>query len=204
MKRDPVILSILSFSILVLVSCNLINVLGSAPTPTRAASPTAQATGQLATMLPQPSQTASNIPTLQVVVTPEVSLLPSSTPGAPDAAQPCNKAAFVAEVKTPDGSVFQPGDAVVKTWRLMNEGSCTWTTSYRLVFNRGYNFVGAKTINLARTVAPGESADLSLRFSAPDTEGTYVGFWNLQDPAGNTFGTGVTGDVPLSIRIVVK
>ncbi len=201
MKRNPALLVFLSFSMLMLLSCNLVNVLGPTPTPTLSASPTVVI---YATALPEPSQTPSSNPTLSQSAKTEVSLLPSSTPSAPQAALPCNRATFIANVKTPDGTVVSPGDQVVKIWRLMNEGSCTWTTGYKLVFNSGYNFLGVKTVNLAKAVAPGESADISLRFTAPETEGTYVSFWNLQDPTGNIFGTGIAGDVPLGIRIEVK
>ena len=197
MKNNPAFLTILSLSLLIMVSCNLTRFLS--PAPAAAVSPTATSTIQA-----PPTQEATITPTFPAVVNTEVSNLPLSTPITAVTALPCNKATFVSDVKTPDGTVFHPGDPVVKTWRLKNEGSCAWTTDYKLVFNRGYNFLGVKSINLAKTVAPGESANLSLTFSAPDTLGTFVSFWDLQDPSGTTFGTGETGTVPLGIRIVVQ
>jgi hypothetical protein len=111
---------------------------------------------------------------------------------------------LVADVSVPEGTVFHPADPVVKTWRLMNMGNCTWTTAYKLVFDHGYNFLGIKSIPLANTVAPGETVDITLKFPAPDTLGTYLSYWNLQDPAGNIFGVGANVNVPLSIRIVIQ
>jgi len=111
---------------------------------------------------------------------------------------------LVSDVSVPVGTIFHPGDAVVKTWRLMNVGSCTWTPAYKVVFDRGYDFMSARSVNLAKSAAPGQTVDISLSFSAPDPLGNYASFWNLQDPAGTIFGVGLNGSVPLAIRISVQ
>ncbi|PIU90073.1 MAG: hypothetical protein COS63_04110, partial [Anaerolineae bacterium CG06_land_8_20_14_3_00_57_67] len=49
----------------------------------------------------------------------------------------CDWAQFVADITVPDGASFAPGAAFTKTWRLKNIGTCTWTTSYALVFVSG-------------------------------------------------------------------
>src|SRR5690349_5782138 len=46
----------------------------------------------------------------------------------------CDKVQFVADVTVPDGTNFPPKATFTKTWRLKNIGSCTWTTSYQIVF----------------------------------------------------------------------
>jgi hypothetical protein len=116
---------------------------------------------------------------------------------------PCDRAALVAIVKAPDGTSFHPGDPVVRTWQVKNTGSCTWTTDYQLVFAKGYDFLSVRSIHLAQTVAPGETANITLTFPAPEMLGTYQSTWNLQDPSGMLFGVGPNGGVPLNISIVI-
>ena len=41
----------------------------------------------------------------------------------------CDQALFVDDVNYPDGSDVAPGTSFVKTWRLKNNGSCTWNSS---------------------------------------------------------------------------
>ena len=202
MKNKPVVFTVLSLAVLIMISCSLSSALG--PAPVSAVSPTSTSTDQ-----PTPAQSARQS-TKAPVLNPPVanataaSNLPLSTPVSAGTSAPCDKATLVSVVSVPDGTVFHPGDPVVKTWRLMNAGSCTWTTAYRLIFDRGYNFLGVKFVNLAKPVAPGQTADISLKFPAPTPPGTYESFWNLQGPAGTIFGLGENGAVPLNIRIVVQ
>jgi hypothetical protein len=67
----------------------------------------------------------------------------TSTPGTPPTKtatippSSCDKAQFITDVTVPDGTTFPAGTTFTKTWRLKNVGSCTWTTSYQLVFYSG-------------------------------------------------------------------
>jgi hypothetical protein len=107
-------------------------------------------------------------------------------------------------VSLPAGTEVHSGDPLMKTWRIMNAGSCTWTTAYRLIFDRGYDFISARAVNLAGTVAPGATVDITLTFHAPGPVGNYESDWNLQGPAGTIFGVGPNGNQPLVIRISVQ
>ncbi|HLO15367.1 MAG TPA: NBR1-Ig-like domain-containing protein, partial [Anaerolineales bacterium] len=80
-----------------------------------------------ATTTPTPSPTSS--PTITSTPTPSPTLSPTITP-TPTKITPCDKAAFVADVSIPDGTLFSPGFQFTKVWRLKNVGTCTWTTSY--------------------------------------------------------------------------
>ena len=42
---------------------------------------------------------------------------------------PCNKPKFQGET-IPDNSEFDPGDSFTKTWTVLNDGTCSWTTNY--------------------------------------------------------------------------
>src|SRR5215211_4233990 len=77
------------------------------------------------------------------------------------AATYCDQAQFVSDLTAPDGSSFAPGATFTKTWRLMNIGTCTWTTSYSLVWAGG-DAVGAPAlVKLPVDVSPGQMVDIS-------------------------------------------
>jgi uncharacterized repeat protein (TIGR01451 family) len=122
----------------------------------------------------------------------------------PPLSSACDKGAFIADVTIPDGTVMTGGTAFVKTWRLMNVGTCTWTTSYRLVFNAGdYMGVTSSAFNLPTSVAPGGSIDLSLNMIAPPASGTYFSYWKLRNASGVDFGVGPSGNTNFFVKIKV-
>ena len=122
----------------------------------------------------------------------------------PPLSSACDKAAFIADVTIPDGTVMTGGTAFVKTWRLMNVGTCTWTTSYRLVFDGGdYMGVTSSAVNLPTSVAPGATIDLSLNMVAPLSSGTYFSYWRLRNASGVNFGVGAGGTSNFFVKIVV-
>jgi len=119
--------------------------------------------------------------------------LPSSTP-LPTATvtttknpTPCNLAEFVLDVNYPDGTQVTAGTNFTKTWRLLNAGTCSWTTSYSLVFYDGDQMNGQITQPLQGTVSPGQTTDISLKLTAPANPKTYRGYWKLRDPSGEVF-----------------
>jgi hypothetical protein len=114
-----------------------------------------------------------------------VSVVPASPPPAG-----CDKAQFVADVTVPDGTVFAPGAQFDKTWRLKNVGTCTWTTSYAMVFGTGERMGGASPIAMPVSVAPGSSVDMTVHLTAPSTTGAYRGYWKFQNAGGTAFGIG--------------
>jgi hypothetical protein len=105
----------------------------------------------------------------------------------------CDRAAFVADITVPDYSVFAPSTPFLKTWRLKNVGTCTWTTSYKLVFVSGSQMSAPATVAFPTSVAPGAVVDLSANMVAPITAGTYQGNWMLQNASGVNFGIGSSG-----------
>ena len=123
---------------------------------------------------------------------------PSPTPGI---AGCTDIAGFVADVTIPDDTAIDAGDGFVKTWRLRNNGTCTWTSSYSLVFDHGDKMGGADAQPLPGAVAPGNTVDLSVNLTAPNTAGTYQGFWKLRNNAGVLFG--LAGNQAFWVRIAV-
>jgi hypothetical protein len=134
---------------------------------------------------PQPSSTASLVPLL------------SATPTA----IPCNRASFVQDVTIPDGSSILTGSAFTKTWRLKNIGSCSWNSSYALVFDRGDKMGGPDAQPLSGNIAPGGTLDLSVSLTAPAAAGNYRGYWRLRDGSGLLFGLS-TGSFWVDIKAV--
>jgi hypothetical protein len=58
-------------------------------------------------------------------------------------------------------------------------------------------------VPLSSTVKPGETADLSLTFTAPERLGEYTSFWMLRTPNGTPFGIGPQGNQPIYVQIKV-
>jgi len=120
--------------------------------------------------------------------------LPTATPVPPTPTEipiPCDQAQFVKDVTVPDNTEITAGATFVKTWRLKNEGSCTWTSGYALVFYNGDAMNGPASSTLTTgTVPPGSTIDVSVSLIAPTTPGTYKGNWRLRNTAGATFGIG--------------
>ncbi len=125
-----------------------------------------------------------------------------TTPAA--AISRCDWAQFVADVTVPDGTKVSPGVNFTKTWRLKNIGTCTWTTSYALVFSSGSQMGGSSPSNLPKTVPPGQTADVTLSLTAPGSAGRYIGYWKFQNAAGAVFGIGSTGDKAWWVEINVS
>ena len=121
----------------------------------------------------------------------------------PNTNAPCNRATFIADVTVADGTNFAAGASFTKTWRLRNDGTCTWTTGYALVFDHGTAMGGAATVSLPTTVAPGGTVDVSVGLVAPTANGVYQGFWKLQDASANRFGIGYDASVAFWVTIGV-
>lgn len=115
-----------------------------------------------------------------------------------------NKASFVSDVTIPDGTAIPPGQQFVKTWRLKNNGTCTWTTAYGLAFESGTQMGAASPLPLPKNVAPGESVDVSIQFTAPSTAANYQSRWMLQDATGTKFGLGKEAKDSFFVEIKVE
>ena len=119
----------------------------------------------------------------------------------PATAELCeDKGLFVADVTYADGATVAAGSRITKTWRVENVGTCTWTTSYKLVQVGGNNPEGQF---LPRPIVPGEVAELSVTVEMPARAGGYAQEWLLQNEQGQNFGLGIAIPRPLSLVVVV-
>jgi hypothetical protein len=100
-----------------------------------------------------------------------------------------DRAAFVADVTVPDGTVLAPGTAFDKTWRLRNTGTCTWNTGYQLAFVGGSQLSAPGTVNIPHDVSPGSTVDITVPMVAPQANGRYRSGWQMRNPdCCNLFG----------------
>ena len=119
------------------------------------------------------------------------------------AASRCNSATFVADVTVPDGTVFSPGASFVKTWRLKNTGTCTWSKYYGLVFVSGSQFGAPASVAMPVSVAPGQMVDITVNMKAPTAPGQYRGYWMLKNASNVKFGIGTNADKAFWVDIKV-
>ncbi len=154
-----------------------------------------------------PTQTPQDTPTLRPSSTPQPSNtpLPSATPvtATPTPLVACDAADFVSDVTIPDNTVISAEAGFTKTWRLKNIGTCTWTSSYSVVFSAGTSMTATLEYKLARDVLPGETTDISVNLVALKNPGNYIGWWKLRNAAGQQFGTGPAHDKGFWVRINV-
>lgn len=151
-----------------------------------------------------PTATATLPPTLTSTVAPTATFTNTPIPATATATSvPCYLASFVSDVTIPDGSSFMAGEIFVKTWRVKNAGSCTWSTGYKIYFLSGNAMSAPASVNFPKSVKPGETVDLSVTMVAPGNTGDYSGNWMLSAQDGTVFGVGLGNNVPLTIKIKV-
>jgi len=121
-----------------------------------------------------------------------LSFIPAAAlPSSASAAQACtDRAQFIADVTVPDGTRYDPGATFTKTWKLRNIGTCTWTTSYTMVFDSGTQMGSTVSVALSNTL-PGADVEVSVPMTAPSAAGHYIGYWKFKNAAGVLFGIGV-------------
>jgi hypothetical protein len=132
-----------------------------------------------------PDTSLTPLSTLTQAITPTSAATLSSAPSDPN----CVHAELVSEYP-PDRTVFTPNTGFTKTWTIKNVGTCTWDTSYQLIFWSGEMMGGATYYNLPEFVAPGDDVSISVLLMSPATEGIYRGYWRLKTPWNAVFGVG--------------
>ena len=143
----------------------------SAATETLAATSTAPATETLATT----EVTATTSPEAGTAT-------PAATrpPNAPDCT---NSASFVADVTIPDNTEIVGAETFTKTWRIMNTGTCIWASDYTLSHYSDQIMNAPASVPLPVTF-PGQTADISVELTAPNSIGTHRANFVIQNPAG--------------------
>lgn len=115
----------------------------------------------------------------------------------------CNLGLFIDDLSIPDGAQMRPGESFVKTWRIKNAGTCTWTPDYAVVFDSGTAMGAPAAVRFPQAVGPGATVDVSISMIAPATPGRVRGSWKLQSATGERFGLGASGKDAFYVEIEV-
>jgi uncharacterized protein YkwD len=145
-----------------------------------------------------PTQAGLSLPTSTpspVSETPEA--LTSGTPATPDGTSvttssngSCQDSAILVEdVTVPDNAQMTRGAKFTKTWRFMNNGKCNWS-GYTISFVAGDRMDTPATAPIPET-EPGKTVDVSIELTAPSTDGSYTGFYELKNSKGETLPIGI-------------
>lgn len=216
MRKSYQFFLIFVLAAVVQLACNL-------PLSTSPASPTVAPTSTFPFPLATPTNTLPPVVTATTAAQPTATQQPAAQPTAtsqPTATQNSSSATktssctyiatFVSDVTIPDDSIIPAGQSFVKTWRVRNDGTCTWgpnRTLHALVFTGGSRMSTPEQVELPGEVGPGKSVDLSLTFTAPTSDGVYTSEWKFRIDndanAGPYLGLGPAKVGPLYVRIKV-
>lgn len=199
------------FSLIVIASF-IVTACTPESTPTSAPDSGIQTAVALTVAAQNAQQASSPVPTANVTQTP-LQFSPTLTPLAPAATattspfntgtSACASASLISET-IPDGTIYPPGHQFTKTWEIKNTSTCTWDTTYRIVYWGGDDILGGATYyNLPQMVPPGSTVPISLVLTTPATDAAYTSEWALQTPDGTNFGVGQYS-VPFTANIVVS
>ena len=106
---------------------------------------------------------------------------------------PGDRSAFLQDVTYADGSPVEAGSRLEKIWAIQNTGDVTWEDRWLTCQDEdleirsgdgtpltvGQNLVPEnRSVPLPRTL-PGESAEISVVFTAPTTPCTVISYWKM-------------------------
>lgn len=165
---------------------------------------TASATATLLTDTPSLMPTSNQTPS-PTLPTPKMTPTTSAVIQTDTPTVLCDQAAAgnPLDITIPDDTVILAGQSFIKIWKLINNGSCSWTNEYSASFFYGDQMSAPASVLLKETVAPGQSIEISVEMIAPQMPGTYQGNWMLANPSGELFGIGPNGNLPFWVRISV-
>ena len=110
----------------------------------------------------------------------------------PSTLHPGDRTAFVRDLSIPDNTVVHAGQRFAKGWRLQNVGRVEWVDRRLECVDLppgddgrrlGYLVPSSRSVAVPRT-APGETVDLAVEFTAPETPATVRSTWKLVDAEG--------------------
>lgn len=137
-----------------------------------------------------PAPTATVVTPTPESVTPTQNTPTSSTPNATQSSGCVNKADYVDDITYPDNAEVAKGEEFIKTWKLINSGTCSWTGSYMVVFSSGDDLGAPKEVPVTAgiDVPAGAIINVSVPLKAPAINGTYTAYFKLKAADGTIFG----------------
>lgn len=200
----------------VLTGCNLTN-RGADETPTldttqayqtvqaRLTEAIALTPTQTMTLTPSPSPTVTRTPSPSPTAGTATVAVVSPTSSGGSGTSSCDQASpgSPIDVTIPDDTNMQPGQSFSKTWRLRNAGTCTWNSSYSIVYFSGERMGAPDSVPLTGSVPPGQTVDVTVDMVAPTTAGTFQSNWKMRNASNQLFGIGPGEGLPFYVRIIV-
>lgn len=150
--------------------------------------------------LPSPTTAPTETPSPTATLTPEVSLTPSTpmptltqyVPGAggTPSSSTGDDLKWIADVTIADCTVLSPGEEFVKTWKVQNSGTTTWSKDYYVLWLdiKNYEIGKYKDVviesmkKIGEDVKPGNEIELDMKLVAPDTNGVYKVYYTMINP----------------------
>jgi len=135
---------------------------------------------------------ATLTPTTEMIITPAtiaVTAPPNCTDGA----------VLLRDVTIQDGTPIRANEKFTKTWEFQNTGTCPWN-NYTLIFAAGDQMGAALSAPIPVT-ASNEKAQISVELTAPESNGTYTGYFTLHNTADKIVPIGV--EKTFWVKIVV-
>ena len=112
---------------------------------------------------------------------------PTESPELPSPTPVCtNILSFVEDVTVTDGTVLTAGEAFVKQWRIKNDGTCAWDSTYKLKLVSG-NALGSPDEVPLYPAAAGAEAIIEMNLITPTEAGLYHTVWQAYAPDGTPF-----------------
>lgn len=194
MKLTPIIAAVLLT--MLVAACGSPNTPAAGPTPDVAAVRTSAASTVIsqftltaAAFTPTPPSLPTQTSAPEATGTATVAPVAQVTNAEGTVVALCDKYSWdpdTVDVNIPDNTTMSPGQDFIKTWKIKNNGTCTWGEGYKLVFSYGEEMDG-EAQPLSAAIGPGQEVDVSVQFKAPDLAGSYFSFWTLESPRGITF-----------------
>lgn len=91
-------------------------------------------------------------------------------------------ATLLRDVTVPDGTKMKPGEKFIKTWEFVNNGTCPWY-GYTVKFAAGDQMDAPLSAPIADTLL-NETVQVSVPLTAPTADGSYTGYFTLNNPQG--------------------
>jgi uncharacterized protein YkwD len=167
---------IFTFLLTILLSSCVSVEMGEAPTPTAADFVTATL----------PPTKAGTVPPA-ITVTPEITSTPTLAITIP--ANCTNTAVLLRDVTIQDGTRVNAGETFTKIWEFQNTGICPWI-GYTLKFAAGDQMSAPLSAPIPATL-PRDKVEVSVQLTAPTANGSYTGYFTLNDPNGRDVSIGV-------------
>jgi len=134
---------------------------------------------------------ATLTPTLAITSTPTVAVT------APPNCK--NSAVLLRDVTIQDDTQVNAGESFTKTWEFQNNGTCPWV-NYSIQFAAGDQMDAALSTPIPVTL-PNKLVQISVELAAPLSNGSYTGYFTLNDADGKNIDIGIEKTFWVKIRV---